>query len=167
MKVVRFRKTDWWLLLLLGLFLCWGGHDLYSSWSHSRGRAISNTESRMWRYISRLQSALDTMEVEAPPRSLEEANRAVAREYGKESILTVDAWGNGYQYGVLQEGEFRFMTLTSHGPDGSPGTEDDIVVRVRFWEDLDDGSCLGGNYTMSMGRVHRVACGRDARVTSG
>jgi hypothetical protein len=113
----------------------------------------------MWRYISRLQSALDTMEVEAPPRSLEEANRAVAREYGKESILTVDAWGNGYQYGVLQEGECLFMTLTSHGPDGSPGTEDDIVVRVRFWEDLDDGSCLGGNYTMSMGRVHESLAG--------
>lgn len=92
--------------------------------------------------MSRLQSALDTMGMESPPRSLEEANQAVARECGEESILTVDTWGNGYQYGVLQEGESLFMTLTSYGPDGSPGTEDDIVVRVRFWEEPVDEPCL-------------------------
>jgi hypothetical protein len=139
MKIGRFRKTDGWiLLLLLGLGLCLGGYDIYNSWSHGRGRAISNTESRMLRYMTYLQRTQETMQMDSPHRSIEEANRDVAHEYGEEAILTVDAWGHGYQYGVLQEGEYLFMTLTSHGPDGSPGTDDDIVFRFRFWEGPDN-----------------------------
>jgi hypothetical protein len=134
MKIVRFRKTDWWLLLLLGLILCLVGYDIPNDWSHSRERAISDTRAKMRRYMFCLQNAHETMPPDSPPRRIEEANRAVAREYGEESVLTVDAWGQGYQYEVLQEGESLFMTLTSHGPDGSPGTDDDIVVRFRFWE---------------------------------
>jgi hypothetical protein len=138
MKIVRFRKTDWWLLLLLGLILCLVGYDIPNDWSHGRERAIFTTELRMRTYLCLLQDAQETMQVDSPPRSIEEANRAVAREYGEESILTVDAWGNGYQYRLLQEEESLFMTLTSHGPDESPGTDDDIVVRNRFWEGPDN-----------------------------
>lgn len=42
-----------------------------------------------------------------------------------EADITPDPWGNEYQFKVSGSG----FELSSHGPDGQAGTEDDVIVK--------------------------------------
>jgi general secretion pathway protein G len=58
------------------------------------------------------------------PGSLQDLTRETEDIEAPLRDIPLDAWGNAFQF--KRDGKFRY-TITSAGPDGSPGTSDDLT----------------------------------------